>query len=155
MGLGCVSVSCRPFLPGRTAKHIYFFNNFTVIICISKDYGNAIVSEVISIYDGDTFRVNIKSYPDIAGESMSLKVNDIDTPEMRGKCQKGKDLAHEAKQFTISKLRAAKKIELRNIQSGKYFRIVADMYVDNENLTELLIHNNIGVKYDGGNKISN
>lgn len=47
---------------------------------------------------------------------------------MKGKCQKEKDLARLAKQFTVFKLRGAKVIELRNMQRGKYFRIVADVY---------------------------
>jgi len=33
-----------------------------------KQYGSVIVSEVTSIYDADTFRVNIKGYPPIASE---------------------------------------------------------------------------------------
>ena len=124
------------------------------ISVFAKDYGTAIVSEVTSIYDGDTFRVNIKGYPDIVGKRISIRVNGIDTPEMRGKCQKEKDLARKAKQFTVNKLRTAKKIELRNMQRGKYFRIVADVYIDNKNLTTMLINQKLGVKYDGGTKVS-
>jgi endonuclease YncB( thermonuclease family) len=133
---------------------ILFLIILLTISTFGKDYGNAIVSEVTSIYDGDTFRVNIKGYPDIVGKRMSIRVNGIDTPEMRGKCQKEKDLARKEKQFTVSKLRAAKKIELRNMQRGKYFRIAADVYIDNKNLTTMLINKKLGVKYDGGSKVS-
>lgn len=85
---------------------------------------------------------------------MYIRVSGVDTPEMRGKCQKEKDLARKAKQFTVSKLRAAKIIELRNMKRGKYFRIVADVYIDNINLTELLIHNKLGIECYGGSKIN-
>lgn len=117
-----------------------------------KTYGSVVVSEVTSIYDGDTFRVNLDGYPDIIGTRIGIRVNGIDTPEMRGKCQKEKDLARAAKQLTVAQLRAAKKIELRNMKRGKYFRIVADVYVDGVNLGDLLIAKSFAVVYDGGHK---
>ena len=97
-----------------------------------KNYGVITVSEVTSIYDGDTFRANIKEYPELIGYRMGIRINGIDTPEMRGKCQKEKNLARAAKQFTVTQLRGAEKIELRNMKRGKYFRIVADVYVDDK-----------------------
>ena len=118
----------------------------------NKNYGSTVVSKVTSIYDGDTFRANLVGYPEIVGYRIGIRVNGIDTPEMRGKCQKEKDLARKAKQFAVTKLRAAKKIELRNMKRGKYFRIVADVYVDNHNLGRMLIENHLAVPYDGGHK---
>ena len=118
----------------------------------NKNFGSVTVSEVTSIYDGDTFRVNIAEYPALLGYRMSIRVNGIDTPEMRGKCQQEKALAREAKQFTVAKLRAAKSIELKNMKRGKYFRIVADVYVDGDNLGEMLINENLAVAYNGGHK---
>ena len=118
----------------------------------NKNYGSTVVSKVTSIYDGDTFRANLVGYPEIVGYRIGIRVNGIDTPEMRGKCQKEKDLARKAKQFAVTKLRAAKKIELKNMKRGKYFRIVADVYVDNRNLGTMLIENHLAVPYDGGHK---
>lgn len=116
------------------------------------NYGSVTVAEVTSIYDGDTLRANISKYPSIIGERIPIRISGIDSPEMKGKCTKEKALAREAKQFTVSKLRDAKVIELRNIQRGKYFRIVADVYVDNDNLADMLIKNNLAVRYNGGTK---
>jgi len=118
-----------------------------------QNYGSITVDEVISIYDGDTFRVNINSYPPIIGKKMSIRLNGVDTPEIKGKCTKEKTLARKAKQLTVSTLRGAKKVELRNMQKGKYFRIVADVYADNKSLADILIKNHLAVKYDGGRKI--
>lgn len=118
----------------------------------NKNYGSVTVSEVTSIYDGDTFRANIKEYPDLIGYRIGIRIKGIDTPEMRGKCQKEKTLARKAKQFTVTQLRAAKKVELRNMKRGKYFRIVADVYVDNMSLAQMLILNDLAVAYDGGHK---
>lgn len=116
-------------------------------------YNNVIIDEVTSIYDGDTFKANIKGYPDIIGKRITIRINDIDTPEMRGKCAKEKKLARLAKQATVTMLRSAKVIELKNLKRGKYFRIIADVIVDGESLGELLIDNNLAVPYGGGTKV--
>ncbi|MBD3612534.1 MAG: thermonuclease family protein [Hydrogenovibrio crunogenus] len=73
---------------------------------------------------------------------------------MRGKCQKEKELARQAKQITVQTLRSAKTIELRNIQRGKYFRLVADVYTDDKSLADELIKRKLAVPYDGGIKIN-
>lgn len=119
----------------------------------NKVYGNATVEKVKSIYDGDTFRADIQDYPPIVGERMAIRILGIDTPEMRGKCRKEKLLAREAKQMTVSLLRSAKVIELRNIKRGKYFRILADVYVDGNSVGLSLLRDGLAVKYDGGTKI--
>ncbi len=128
---------------------------FPFILFAKQNFGNIIVDEITSIYDGDTFRINISSYPDIIGKNISIRINGIDTPEIRGKCEKEKDLARKSKQLTVSTLRNAKKIELRNIQKGKYFRIVADVYVDNKSLADIQIKNKLAIKYNGRTKIKN
>ena len=46
-------------------------------------YGSVIVSEITSIYDADTFRVNIKDYPSIVGERVPIRILGIDAPEIR------------------------------------------------------------------------
>jgi endonuclease YncB( thermonuclease family) len=120
---------------------------------IDKNYGTATVTQVTSVHDGDTFRVDIKDYPPIIGKRVPVRVNGIDTPELKGKCQKEKDLAREAKQVTVSLLRAAKTIELKNMKRGKYFRIVADVYVDDRLLADELLSRKLAAKYDGGTKM--
>ncbi|MDA3946878.1 MAG: thermonuclease family protein [Helicobacteraceae bacterium] len=118
----------------------------------NKNYGSVVVTEVTSIYDGDTFRANIQEYPEVVGYHIGIRINGIDTPEMRGKCLKEKRLAQKAKQFSVEKLRNAKKIELRNMKRGKYFRIVADVYVDEKSLGSMLTDQGLAVVYDGGHK---
>ena len=83
---------------------------------------------------------------------MSIRINGIDTPELQGKCDKEKQLARLAKQFTVERLRAAKSIVLKNIKRGKYFRLVADVYVDGVNLGEQLIKQGHAVRYKGKTK---
>lgn len=111
-----------------------------------------IIEKITSIYNGDTFRANIAGLHSLIGERISIRVAGVDTSEMRGKCKQEKDLARQAKQVTVEALRSAKVIELRNTKRGKYFRIVADVYVDDKNLTDILISSGLGVAYDGGTK---
>jgi len=118
-----------------------------------KTYGSVAIAEVTSIYDGDTFRANIPDYPPIIGQHMGIRINGVDTPEMRGKCEQEKLLARKAKQYTVTMLHSAKTIELRNMQRGKYFRIVADVYADGQSVGEGLVREGLAVVYDGGKKV--
>ena len=70
----------------------------------APEYGSVKVSRVISVYDGDTFRVDIDSLPPIVGKNIPIRLNGIDTPEIQGKCQYEKDLALKARDFVRNKL---------------------------------------------------
>jgi len=118
----------------------------------TNSYGDANVAEDTSIYDGDTFRANIQGFPTTVGEHMSIRINGIDTAELRGKCPAEKEQAKLAKQFTVKHLRGAKRITLKNIKRGKYFRLIADVYVDGVNLAEQLIKHNHAIEYHGKTK---
>ncbi len=116
------------------------------------DYGDIQGAKYIRNYDGDTITVDIPGYPPIIGDDISIRVNGIDTPEIRGKCDKEKALAKKAKEQVKYLLVNAQNIELRNIQRGKYFRIVADVWVDGTPISQMLIHEKLAVPYDGGKK---
>lgn len=117
-------------------------------------YNEIIVSQINSIYDGDTFRVDIAGYPAVIGNNIPIRINGVDTPEIRGKCDSEKLLARQAKQFTVNALRNAKRVELKNIQRGKYFRLVADVYVDGVNLGNSLLKQKLAYEYHAGTKKS-
>ena len=119
-----------------------------------SQYGTVSVSKVISVYDGDTFRVNIDSLPPIVGKNIPIRVNGVDTPEIRGKCQYEKNLALEARDFVRAKLANAKEIKLTNLQRGKYFRVVANVLVDGVSLEQELLDNKLAYEYSGGKKLS-
>ena len=118
----------------------------------AKQYGSVTVSKVISVYDGDTFRVNIDSLPPIVGKNIPVRLEGVDTPEINGKCQYEKDLALEARDFVSSKLSNAVEILLNDFQRGKYFRIVAKVYIDGVSLEEELLQNGLAYQYNGGKK---
>jgi endonuclease YncB( thermonuclease family) len=129
------------------------------ILCVSLvqaalQYGTVTVSKVINVYDGDTFRVNIDSLPPIVGKNIAIRVNGVDTPEIRGKCQYEKNLALKARDFVRDRLANAKEIKLTNLQRGKYFRVVANVLVDGVSLERELLDNELAYEYSGGKKFS-
>ena len=124
------------------------------VVQAATEYGSVTVSKVISVYDGDTFRVNIGSLPPIVGKNIPIRLEGVDTPEIQGKCQYEKDLAIKARDFVRSKLDNAKEIMLNNLKRGKYFRIVADVTVDGVSLEKELLENEFAYKYSGGKKSS-
>ena len=120
----------------------------------APQYGTVTVSKVINVYDGDTFRVDINSLPPIVGKNIAIRVNGVDTPEIRGKCQYEKNLALKARDFVRDKLSNAKEIKLANLQRGKYFRVVANVLVDDVSLEQELLDNKLAYEYYGGKKLS-
>ncbi|MFT5888337.1 MAG: micrococcal nuclease [Zhongshania sp.] len=120
----------------------------------AAEYGNAIVTAVRTIYDGDTFRADISGWPAVVGEGIPIRIKGIDTPEMRGKCQSEKDAARAAKQFSVGRLGGVGVIELKSIERDKYFRLLAEVWIDGVSLGEQLIHAGFAVPYGGGTKVA-
>lgn len=115
-------------------------------------FGNVRIDEVSSIYDGDTLRVTIRAWPPVAGQRVPVRVHGIDTPEMRDKRPRVRELARRAKQFSVSRLRSGKRIELRQIRRDKYFRLLAEVWIDGHSLGDELIKAGLAKAYTGGTK---
>jgi len=78
-------------------------------------------------------------------------------PEIRGQCQKEKDLAYEARDLVRGLLDNAHTIMLTIDDNpkevrGKYFRIVGRLIADGVDISDLLIQRHYAVAYDGGTK---
>ena len=119
----------------------------------AKPYGDYQDPIYIRNYDGDTITFTLPDLHPIIGEKISVRVNAIDTPEIKGKCDKEKYDAKKAKKMVADILKSAEHITLKNMERGKYFRIAADVLVDGEDLGNMLIEAGLAVKYDGGKKI--
>lgn len=103
-------------------------------------------------YDGDTFNVNIPRIHQFFGKKVPIRIKGIDAPERYSDSPCEKEKALEAKKVIHDLLVQASEIELRNTQRGKYFRIVADVYVDGKSLADELLYLGLAVPYDGGAK---
>ncbi|MDC1006267.1 GYF domain-containing protein [Opitutales bacterium] len=70
--------------------------------------------QVVDVYDGDTFKIDLPSMHPLFGDDISIRLFGVDTPEMRGATDEVKALAMQAQQLTEKALKGASKIELRN-----------------------------------------
>jgi len=108
--------------------------------------------QVVDVYDGDTFKVDLEGVHPLFGDNLPIRVKGIDTPEIRGTSDELKALAVEARNLTESMLKGAKKIELRNPERCKYFRIVAEVWIDGNALAIMLKDKGLAKDYDGEGK---
>ncbi|MHC4159093.1 MAG: thermonuclease family protein [Planctomycetota bacterium] len=113
-----------------------------------SNYGDIVITKVTSVYDGDTFRVNIEDYPKIIGDDMPTRISGIDCPETRDENKEMRKLAERAKKFTEDRLKKAKVIKLKNMKRGRYFWIVADVEVDGKDLGKMLIKEGLAERYE-------
>jgi micrococcal nuclease len=130
---------------------IFLFTTFAWGKCqnTQKSFGCV---KYIKNYDADTITVTIENVHALLGEKINIRVRGIDSPEIRTKDQCEKSKALEAKKYVQRKLSQAKSIRLENIDRGKYFRIVADVIVDNQNLSQQLLKAGLAYPYQGGSK---
>ena len=105
--------------------------------------------QIVSVYDGDTFKIDLPSMHPLFGDALSIRLFGVDTPEMRGTTEEVKALAMKAQNVTRKALAGASKIELRNPQRGKYFRIVSEVWIDGESLADMLRASGLAKDYDG------
>lgn len=118
----------------------------------SKSYGDVSNVKFIHNHDGDTITVNIEGFPSLVGDAVPVRVAGIDTPEMTDPRPKIKELALQARALTASKLTSAKQIDLKNIRRDKYFRILAEVWIDDQKLSDSLMAAGLAKEYDGGTK---
>jgi endonuclease YncB( thermonuclease family) len=110
--------------------------------------------QVIKVYDGDS--ITIAAHLPIEKSPLfrfSVRLNGIDTPEIKGKNEDEKAAAKDARD-ALSNLILHKEIILKNVGTEKYGRILADVYLDDLYINDWLIKEHYAVKYDGGTKIS-
>lgn len=112
-----------------------------------------IVDEVVSVYDGDTVKVNIHSWPAVIGQEISIRIRGIDTPEIRGEeCQEEEDLGYKARDLVAALASDAQRVEIRQLGRDKYFRLLGELWIDNQSVGALLIEQGLAREYYGGTK---
>jgi len=105
-------------------------------------------ADVVSVYDGDTFTALARPWPGMSIR-ISVRVNGIDTPEIKGKCEFEKERARAAREFTKSFI--GDKVLLVDVRLGKYAgRILADVFSSKGNLAQALIDEGLARAYAGG-----
>lgn len=106
---------------------------------------------VVSVYDGDTFTLAVWNREIQKWTKWPVRVAGIDCPELRTKNANEKTIALKAKAF-VEQTILHKHVQLENVSREKYGRVLADVHIENKNLSELLLKRKLAVVYDGGTK---
>jgi endonuclease YncB( thermonuclease family) len=142
-------------------KHIYTLLSLVLVAGCATTSGNQIKAtssgtfqqvEVVSVYDGDTFRVNLNCDVALFCQNIPVRVRGIDTPELNSVSEKVRRQANEAKNFTANFLSGRSDVTLYNCGRDKYFRLLCRVKADNKDLTSALLNAGLGLPYEGGEK---
>lgn len=112
---------------------------------------------VIKVYDGDTITIAARlPYKESPLYRFQVRLNGIDSPEIKGKSDEEKEAAHKSKR-ALEALVLHKVVQLKNPAQEKYGRILANVYVKtilNEDLhvNEWLLQQGYALPYDGKTK---
>jgi len=127
-------------------EHIEYKDTTTFVPNITR-------GKVVKVYDGDTITIasKLENYIDSPVYRFSVRLNGIDTPEMKGGSAHQKELAVVARD-ALSERIMGKIVSLKNVVLEKYGRLLADVYLEDENMCAWMISHNYAVAYDGGHK---
>lgn len=105
-------------------------------------------------YDGDTCTVTLTDpfLPPVFGQQISVRLRGIDTPELHSHCAEERIQAIAARRFLINKIARASRVDLISPQRDKYFRLLATVHADGENLSTALLQAGLAHSYSGGTK---
>ena len=108
----------------------------------------------IKVYDGDTITVASKMpWSDSPMYRFSVRLNGIDTPEIKGKDEAEKRIAVKARD-ALAEIILNKPLTLKNVTTEKYGRLLADVHHNNIHLNKWMVEQRYAVEYDGGTKKS-
>ena len=136
-------------LLGSIGGATIFWNASEEIPDLSGQVFTITSDQVVEVYDGDTYKINLPTQHPIFGNELSIRLAGVDTPEMKGTSGEVKALAMQAREVAENVLKGADKIELRNPQRGKFFRVVAETWIDGESLADILKAKGLAKDYDG------
>jgi endonuclease YncB( thermonuclease family) len=109
--------------------------------------------QVIKVYDADTITIDTRlPFAESPLYRLSVRLNGIDAPEIKSKDAEEKQMAKTARDF-LANIILHKYVKVLNIEQEKYGRVLADVYLDDININELLLKERYAVKYGGGTKI--
>ena len=92
--------------------------------------------------DGDSFVVNFAHKHPNVGNNMQVRLTGVDAPEMK----LDKENALKAKDFVSKLINEADRVSVVFKGLGAYGRVVADLSVDGESLSELLLQQGLAIK---------
>jgi micrococcal nuclease len=113
--------------------------------------------KVLRVLDGDTVEISAPFLPKELKQSLLLRMEGIDTPEIGGKakCVQENKLAQQAKELVQNELSKAKQVNVVLVKWDKYGgRVIGKIFVDGKNLSDIMIASRLAYAYDGKKKQS-
>ncbi|MBR6010622.1 MAG: thermonuclease family protein [Alphaproteobacteria bacterium] len=122
-------------------------------VCLQVQATPVIVEKIV---DGDTFIGNIILADGIEVLSVSVRLRNVDTPEIHGECEDEIKKALYAKQRLGELVPEGSTIEIKNIKNDKYpGRIDADVFDSaGRDVGLVLVKEKVGRSYSGGKRQS-
>ena len=108
--------------------------------------------KVVKVYDGDTITIATRIYNDPVCK-FSVRVNGIDTAEMKGWLDASKKMAILARD-QLTDLIYGKTVRLENVQFEKYGRLLCELYAGDVHINRWMIENHLALEYHGDTKQS-
>lgn len=108
--------------------------------------------KVIKVYDGDTITIATKL--PINGSPIykfQVRLTGIDSPEIKGKSPEEIALAKISRD-ALHNLIFDKIVQLKDVGTEKYGRLLANVYINNINVNQWMLDNKYAIEYDGGTK---
>ena len=108
------------------------------------------------IVDGDTFIGDVLVDKGAKVNSVSIRLRNVDTPEIHGECADEIKRAEYAKQRLSELIPVGTTVEISNIKDDKYKgRIDANVYdASNRDVGWILVREKVGREYHGGKRQS-
>ena len=129
-------------------KSLFFF-----IMLVVPNLAFAVPATVGYVFDGDTFAavVHMDKNTNI---DVRVRLINVDTPEMNGKCESEKQRANAARNRLMTLIPTGSVVELKNIKDDKYAgRIDANVILpDGRDVGRVLINEKLGRAYSGGRR---
>lgn len=123
------------------------FNDKTLAFSLK---GEVKQGKVVKVYDGDTVHIVFPIFNDMYFK-WNCRINRVDTPELRTKNKLEKEMGYKVRDKLREKI-LGKIVTVNCGEFDKYGRLLAEIEIGGENISDWLIENEYAFKYDGGTK---
>ena len=114
------------------------------------------VAKVVKVYDGDTITVAGKLDNQEKIYRWTIRLNNIDTPELNGPTENEKEIAKLAKKRLRDRLMPRSDgeiVALKIFKYDKYGRLLCDVFHNGQCINDWLMYERLAVQYNGGTKL--
>lgn len=124
-----------------------------VIFMFMSVVANAVPAVVDYHFDGDTFSAGVMLDTDVE-ITVRVRLINIDTPEINGKCTAEKVMAQSARDLLVTIIPRGTVVDLQNIKDDKYLgRINANVILpDGRDVGQIMIDSGLARPYSGGKR---